>query len=172
MDHGPWAARYFAARIYAQHWGYLPRNSDWAAQSLPISAPPFLDGVSSSVRAKSPAAPLPSKQMSSAHNPQVGARLKEGVSPSDEDSWNRRRRPGSGMRSPSPSPSTTSGKSTPRSYSGDKGGRRINGAPPKSVVDIEIAPRARALTALQDPAPGTRHLPRKVKIGIANGSEK
>ena len=50
MEHGPWAARYFAASLYAQKWGYLPPTWDWVAQSLNVSAPPLCDGAFGSVR--------------------------------------------------------------------------------------------------------------------------
>ena len=124
MEHGPWAARYCAARLYAQRRGYLHQYWDWAAQSLSISAPPLFDGVFGSVRGKSPAVSPPSKQMDEVPNPKLSLHLDEGVSPLDEDPLNCQRRPGRATISPSPSPSTNYGKSTPSSYRGETGGRR------------------------------------------------
>ena len=121
MDHGPWAARYYAARLFAQQWEYLPRNWDWTAQVLTISAPPSFDGVFRSACAKSTAVSLASKQVDRVPNTKVSVRLNVGVSQLGKVFLSRQRRPGRGMSSHSLTPSTDYGESTLRSYSGDKG---------------------------------------------------
>ena len=37
-EHGPRAARGYAARLYPQYWSYLPQYWGWAGQSLGINA--------------------------------------------------------------------------------------------------------------------------------------
>ena len=98
MEHGPWAARNYAALLNAQHWGYLPTNWDWAEQSLDLPAPPRFDGVSGSVREKSPALCPPSKQVGDGPDPKLGAHLNAGMSPHDEYFLTRQRQPWRGLR--------------------------------------------------------------------------
>ena len=98
MEHGPWAARYYAARLYAQHWGYLPTNWDWAEQSLDLPAPPRFDGVSGSVREKSHALCPRSKQVDDGPDPKLGVQLNAGMSPPDEYFLTRQRQPWRGLR--------------------------------------------------------------------------
>ena len=127
MEPGPWAVRYYAACLYVQRWGYIPRNWDWAAKSLPVSAPLLFDGVNRSVRDKSPAVSPPSKPMDEVPNPKLSVRLNDGFSPPDGNLLNRHRRAGRATMSPSPSPSTNYGESAPRSRSDEKGGKRPEG---------------------------------------------
>ena len=81
MEHGPWAARYHAAGLYAQHWGNLPANWAWAAPSL-------------NMRDRTAAVPPPSMHVDHVPNPKLSVRLNAGVSPPDEDLLTRRRQPG------------------------------------------------------------------------------
>ena len=85
MEHGPLAARYYAARLYARHWGYRQTNWDWAAQSFNIRALPLFDCVFSAVREKSPAVSPPPMQVGDVRYPKLIAHLDAGVSPPDKD---------------------------------------------------------------------------------------
>ena len=58
-ERSPRAARRFAARVYAQFWGYRAQNWYWAAQSLKMAAPPLLGDLTGAVRANSPPYPMP-----------------------------------------------------------------------------------------------------------------
>ena len=63
MGCGPWAARRFAASLYAQGWARIPSAWDWAAQFRTLGAPLLFDGALGYLR-------LPT----SAVSPPLGAR--------------------------------------------------------------------------------------------------
>ena len=83
MKLGPWAARFYAATLYAQEPGYLPSGWYWAAQSLNVRAPPLFDGAFGSVREQSSAVPLSSRRESADKNPKFEVNLSAGVFPSE-----------------------------------------------------------------------------------------
>ena len=114
-------ARYSPACVSEQHWRRLPRNRDWAAQSLKICAPPSFDGAFGSVHERSPAVSMRSQDAETVPHPKVTSHLAKGVSPPDEELWNCQRKPERGQSSPAPSPSINYGEPTPRAYRGVKG---------------------------------------------------
>ena len=93
MEQGPRAARCYAARLFAQHLGYIPAARDWAAQSLNLRAPPLSDGVFGSARERSSPVPPPSGQVDYGPNPKLNVHSNAGVSPPDDDLFTRPRQP-------------------------------------------------------------------------------
>ena len=92
MEHGPWAARFFTAPLYAQEWGCFPPTWDSAAQSLNATAPPLFEAAFGAVHAPSPTVSLPSTQEKTEVTPELEVTLTAGVTDPDEDLFNYRRR--------------------------------------------------------------------------------
>ena len=68
-EHGPWAARFFAASLYAQGWAHLPSAWDRAAQYPKMRAPPLFGGTFGSLRAPTSAVSPPCTQGEVGKNP-------------------------------------------------------------------------------------------------------
>ena len=58
MEYGPWAARLYAAFLYARDLAYLHPACDWTAQFLTARAPLLSDGAFGTLREPTAAVPL------------------------------------------------------------------------------------------------------------------
>ena len=134
---GTWppGGRFYAARLYAQPWGHLPQNWQWAAPKFKISAPTLFAGASGSAHERIPAVSTSSQHYDTVPNTAVNEHINRGVSPKDGDLSNRPSGAERGVGSPSPSPSTPFGNSMPSLYCGNRGSQR--------PVDQQVASRPR-----------------------------
>ena len=123
-EHGPWATRRYAARVYAQSWGNSPRNWDWAAQSPEVAEPPLFKNLIGTVRANPPPYPIPPATAEDAPNPEAAMNSEKDAPSPGRTLSDRRRQPLRPTSHPSPSSSTPRWDPTPDSQDDGKGSPR------------------------------------------------